>query len=174
MNTKNISRSLTKALRHSPEMFHLVLDKNGWASVSQVLENVGITMEELTEVVDTNDKQRLAFNEDRTKIRANQGHSIEVDLEMKSIQPPHKLYHGTAIQHVDSILKSGLDKRNRHHVHMASELKTATTVGMRSGSVVIFEINASLMNFDGYKFYVSPNGVWLTDHVPAKYLKRVK
>jgi putative RNA 2'-phosphotransferase len=174
MSINRLSRNLTKALRHTPEMYHLIIDKNGWASVQQIIDNTGATMEEIIEVVETNDKQRLVFNENRTKIRANQGHSIEVDLDLTPIQPPHTLFHGTAIQHVDSILKTGLDKRNRHHVHMSEETSTASTVGMRSGSVVILSINASLMYLDGYKFYRSGNGVWLTDHVPSKYIERIK
>jgi putative RNA 2'-phosphotransferase len=173
MNLKHYSRVITKVLRHEPEMYNLTLDKNGYAPVEAILASTKLTLMQLEEIVDTNDKKRLAFNNDKTKIRANQGHSVIVDLQLKAINPPNKLYHGTAVQHVDSILKTGLDKRKRHHVHMASETGTAATVGLRSGSVVLFEIDAKLMHFDGYKFYKSDNGVWLTDHVPPKYLKRI-
>jgi putative RNA 2'-phosphotransferase len=170
MNLNNISRSLTKALRHTPKMFHLILDSNGWASVSQVLHNVGITMEELIEIVETNDKQRLAFNADRTMIRANQGHSIPIDLGLKPVTPPHTLYHGTAIQNVAPIRKEGLIKGTRHHVHMSDDSTSAVSVGRRSGTAVLLVIDAPKMIKDGYKIYQSENGVYLTDHVPSKYI----
>ncbi|XP_055308864.1 probable RNA 2'-phosphotransferase [Sitodiplosis mosellana] len=128
------------------------------------------TLEELDEVVETNDKKRFIFNEDRTKIRANQGHSIDIDLALKPQQPPEFLYHGTAQNNVTSILKNGIDKRRRQYVHLSIDEGTATKVGMRHGKPTILTVRTGKMFEDGVVFYRSENGVWLTNFVDAKYI----
>lgn len=132
---KKISKFLSFVLRHKPETINLVLDENGWTDVDELItkstnDSQGFTFEELDEIVQTNDKKRFVFNEDKTKIRANQGHSIDVDLALKPQQPPEFLYHGTAMNNVDSILENGIEKRNRQHVHLSLDQETATKVGM--------------------------------------------
>ncbi len=175
MNTKRISKNLSLILRHQPEKINLKLDKNGWANVEELLKKLRIngkliSMEQLETVVATNDKQRFSFNEDKTKIRANQGHSIAIDLELIEQKPPEFLYHGTAKKFIDSILKKGLRKQNRHHVHLSSDVKTAHSVGKRHGSPIILKISAKQMFEQGFVFYQSKNGVWLTDKVPVEYI----
>lgn len=131
-----------------------------------------LTKVELIDIVLTNDKQRYRFNEDRTKIRANQGHSLEgVDLELLPKQPPAMLYHGTATRFLDSILDQGLIKGSRHHVHLSDNLETASKVGQRHGKLAMLLVNSAKMHADGYTFFQSDNGVWLTDAVPAGYLR---
>ena len=169
------SRLLSLVLRHKPEEIGITLDKNGWADVKDLLKGMAargnkITMAELEDMVANNDKQRFAFNETKTKIRANQGHSIEVDLELIETQPPDILYHGTASSSLDAIFKTGISKMNRQYVHLSADMKTAIKVGSRHGKPVVLEIKAALMSADGYKFWRSSNGVWLTDQVPAKYI----
>lgn len=174
-NKKRISKYLSLVLRHKPEVIGLNLDENGWADVEELQEkcakqNRAFTLEELDEVVETNDKKRFIFNEDKTKIRANQGHSIEVDLALKPQQPPEFLYHGTAEINISSILEKGIEKRNRQHVHLSHDKETATKVGMRHGKPVILTIETEKMFQDGIDFYLSENNVWLTDFVDAKYI----
>lgn len=170
-----IGKFLSLVLRHNPETIGIKLDENGWASVDELLQglkkaNRKISMETLEEIVETNDKKRYSFNEDKTKIRANQGHSIDVDLNLKEQTPPRVLYHGTAEASFENIKKFGLVKQNRNHVHLSLDVETATKVGKRHGKPIILEINAEAMDKDGYKFYLSENGVWLTDNVPIKYI----
>lgn len=178
----NISRLLSLVLRHKPETIGVTLDNNGWADVSILIEKLqkkedGFSFEDLLEIVETNDKKRFAFNEDESKIRANQGHSISsIDLELKPIVPPFKLYHGTDEQFVESILKIGLKKMNRQHVHMydESKLEIATKSGGRRKKckkTIIIEIESKQMYNDGFKFYKSDNDVYLTDLVPVKYIR---
>ena len=172
---KKISKFLSFVLRHKPETINLVLDENGWANVEELItkstnDSQGFTLEELDEIVLTNDKKRFIFNEDKTKIRANQGHSIEIDLALKPQQPPEFLYHGTAQSNLDSILKNGIEKRNRQHVHLSQDKETATKVGMRHGKPLILTIKTGKMFEDGILFYLSENNVWLTDFVDAKYI----
>jgi putative RNA 2'-phosphotransferase len=155
----------------------LQVDENGWANVNELLEKVNakgnkIDIDLLTEIVDTNDKKRFAFNDDKTKIRASQGHSIEIDLSLQPLLPPHTLYHGTATRFVESILKEGLTKQQRQHVHLSEKLETATSVGARHGNPTILIINAKQMHEDGFLFYKSENNVWLTDNVEVKYIKQ--
>jgi putative RNA 2'-phosphotransferase len=172
----HISKFLSLVLRHRPGEIGLTLDENGWADTQQLLEkinsgNFSVTFEQLKLVVENNDKKRFIFSCDFTKIRASQGHSIEVDLQFDEITPPDQLYHGTAQQNIDSIKQQGLLKGNRHHVHLSSDSETAKKVGMRYGKPVILIVDAKQMNLDGYKFFRSENGVWLTEYVKPGYIK---
>ena len=171
-----ISKYLSYHLRHHPEKIGLQVDPQGWVRVDELLAackkyDFALTRYELEEVIKDNDKQRFSFNETSTHIRANQGHSIKVDLNLEPQIPPDQLYHGTAKQFVDSIQKQGLLKMSRHHVHLSSNINTAKKVGQRRGQVVIFTIDAVKMYQAGYKFYCSDNGVWLVDRVPPEYLQ---
>lgn len=172
---KKISKFLSYILRHHPELIDLNLDEKGWANVNEIIaksanDNQGFTFEELNEIVETNDKKRFVFNEDKTRIRANQGHSIGIDLNLKPQQPPELLYHGTAQANVDSILKTGIEKRSRQHVHLSLDIETATKVGMRHGKPIILTISTGKMFEDGILFYLSENNVWLTDFVNPCYI----
>jgi putative RNA 2'-phosphotransferase len=172
----SISKFLSKYLRHEPEQLGLSLDIGGWVKVNDLLEasakhNFVISREELDEVVATNAKQRFSFDPTGTLIRANQGHSVEVDLQLEPRQPPDLLYHGTAEKNVESIRSLGLQKMARHHVHLSSDRATAKMVGQRHGKPVVFEVNAAAMFQDGYIFYCSANQVWLVDRVPPEYLQ---
>lgn len=173
-----ISKYLSKHLRHQPERLGLKLAVGGWVNVEELLtacanHQFPITREQLEEVVATNDKKRFSFDETGTKIRANQGHSVEVDLQLEPQTPPDALYHGTAVQFVDLILESGLLKMSRHHVHLSPDIDTAKRVGMRQGRPVILKVDAAAMNQAGIPFYCSANKVWLVDHVPPDYLSKV-
>jgi putative RNA 2'-phosphotransferase len=166
---------LSYILRHHPELIDLNLDEKGWANVNEIIaksanDNQGFTFDELNEIVETNDKKRFVFNEDKTRIRANQGHSIGIDLNLKPQQPPELLYHGTAQANVDSILKNGIEKRSRQHVHLSLDIETATKVGMRHGKPIILTISTGKMFEDGILFYLSENNVWLTDFVNPCYI----
>jgi putative RNA 2'-phosphotransferase len=176
--TTRISKFLSLVLRHKPEAIGLTLDENGWADVGELIDkmnghNYKITRDILNSVVVTNNKQRFSFNGDKTKIRANQGHSIQVELDLKEMTPPEYLYHGTGEKAVTSILKTGLQKRARHHVHLSGDIATAITVGSRHGKPKVFTVAALQMLRDGYKFYLSENNVWLTDQVPVQYLNLI-
>lgn len=174
-NIKKISKFLSLILRHKPETINLKLDENGWADVDELIaksKNIKLTKELINEVVRDNDKQRFIIEEN--KIRANQGHSIEVDLELKAVTPPDILYHGTATRFLDSIMQTGLSKQARQHVHLSQELETATAVGKRHGKLVILEVDAKKMFDEGFEFYLSENGVWLTDVVGVRFLKEKK
>lgn len=168
------SKFLSLVLRHKPDTIGLRLSQDGWVSTDELLAQMNahgkeIDLALLTEIVDTNSKKRFSFNSDKSMIRANQGHSLEVNLGYTPVQPPSLLYHGTAQKNMESILASGLKKRNRHHVHLSKDSTTARTVGSRHGKPVILVIDTAKMHEDGHHFFVSENGVWLTDHVPAKY-----
>lgn len=174
---KKTSKFLSYILRHHPESIDLNLDENGWADVHELIsksteDSQGFTFEELDEIVQTNDKKRFIFNEDKTRIRANQGHSVDIDLALKLQQPPDFLYHGTAESNVDSIVEKGIEKRSRQHVHLSIDKETAAKVGMRHGKPVILIIDSGKMFEDGVLFYLSENGVWLTDFVEAKYISK--
>lgn len=173
MKTNEASRFLSLVLRHAPEKANLTLDSNGWVDVDQLLANTDITFDQLLNIVATNDKKRFTFNADESKIRANQGHSVNVNLELERVNPDFMLYHGTAEQHMVSILQTGLNKGQRHHVHIAKDNTTAVTVGKRSGTAVLLEVDAPHMVKDGYEFYISKNGVYLIEHVPPKYITRI-
>ena len=157
-------------LRHDPE--DLVMDKNGWVNVIVLLAKLGITFDELKDIVLTNDKKRFAFNDEETQIRASQGHSLKrIDVELKEQIPPKYLYHGTAARNLTKINKKGLQKMNRNHVHLSEFESTAKEVGKRySKSIFMFKINTTPMMLDGIKFYISANGVWLVDEVKPQYL----
>ena len=171
-----ISKFLSLILRHQPEVVGLTLEENGWIEVQKLIKacadyGKSFTFAELKSVVETNDKKRFAFNEDETKIRANQGHSVEIEIEFEKKLPPDILYHGTAEKNVGIIFAEGLKKMSRHHVHLSVETETATKVGMRYGKPVIFQIDTVAMIAEGFEFYVSANGVWLVEYVPPKFLK---
>jgi putative RNA 2'-phosphotransferase len=173
-----ISKYLSQHLRHTPDRLGLTLNLGGWVSVEQLLlacaeHQFPITQVELETVVANSDKQRFSFDATRTNIRANQGHSTEVDLQLEPQVPPPVLYHGTAEQFVPAILEAGLLKMSRHQVHLSQAIETAHRVGMRHGRPVIFAIDAAAMHGDEFTFYCSDNGVWLIDHVPPEYLTRM-
>lgn len=177
IQNKRISKFLSLILRHQPKTIQLKLDENGWAEVNELITKsakgrMHFSFEELEEVVETNNKKRFAFNEDKTRIRASQGHSIDVDLALKASQPPDFLYHGTAEINISSILGKGIEKRTRQHVHLSADKETATKVGMRHGKPVILTIRTREMHEDGISFYLSANNVWLTDFVDAKYISK--
>lgn len=174
MNTKEktkASKTISYILRHRPEKAGIVLDEQGYGEVHKVLRHVDITFEELEDIVATNDKKRYAFNGDKTLIRASQGHSIDVELGYKAQEPPNILFHGTAKHKKKLLYFEGIKKMNRHHVHLSDNTETAKGVGGRHGKPVIFQVNAGQMHLDGHEFFVSDNGVWLTEKVPPKYLK---
>ena len=172
-----ISKYLSKHLRHQPEQIGIKLAPGGWVSVDELLaackkHSFQIHLTELQEVVAKNDKKRFSFDSTGSLIRANQGHSVEVDLQLEPTIPPKVLYHGTGHRAVEAILQQGLSKMSRHHVHLSSDLITAHKVGTRHGRPVIFIVDAAGMQEDGYTFYCSDNGVWLVDNVPPKYLQQ--
>jgi putative RNA 2'-phosphotransferase len=174
-----MSKFLAKHLRHSSEALGLTLAPGGWVNVADLLAacaGVGfpITRDELEDVVAHNNKRRFSFDSAGTRIRANQGHSTEVDLQLSPADPPAVLYHGTGRSAVEAILAQGLMKMARHHVHLSRDVETARSVGARHGSPVVFAVDAAAMVADGYVFYLSDNGVWLVDHVPPNYLKRLQ
>jgi putative RNA 2'-phosphotransferase len=171
-----ISKFLSLILRHKPQTIGLTLDENGWANVDELLaacakKGNAFTRADLEEVVATNDKKRFSFDETQTKIRANQGHSLKLEIEFEEKPPPKVLYHGTTERNVSAILENGLQKMQRHHVHLSADTETARKVGARYGKPVILEIDTAAMIAEGYKFYVSENSVWLADEVPAKFLR---
>ncbi|WP_460217799.1 RNA 2'-phosphotransferase [Psychroserpens sp. MEBiC05023] len=174
---KRISKFLSLVLRHRPEYINLELNDNGWAEVNELIEKarrrqVYFSEDELHDIVVTNDKQRFAFNDNKTKIRANQGHSVKtIDLEFEAVKPPQMLYHGTVAKFLDSIKNTGLQKRSRQHVHLSEDLDTANLVGSRRGAAVILKIDSGDMYKQGYEFYQSENGVWLTSHVPTAFIQ---
>lgn len=171
-----ISKFLSLVLRHKPETIDLELDENGWADTNFLIHgmlkaNYSIDIKNLKDIVKSSDKQRFKFNDDFSKIRANQGHSINVDLKLEQKLPPEILFHGTATRNIDSIMQNGLLKQNRHHVHLSSDTETAEKVGMRYGKPIVLKIEAGKMSADGFEFYLSENGVWLTEKVDTKYIK---
>lgn len=177
--TTRRSKLLSLVLRHDPAHIGITLDEQGWVAVPELLAQLAkhqqpLTLEQLEYIVETNAKQRFRFNDDRSRIRASQGHSVEVELGYTPVAPPEVLYHGTAIQHQESILREGLRKMSRHQVHLSADLATARTVGKRHGRLVLFEVAAGLLHRAGQPFYQADNGVWLTDEVPAKYLRRLE
>ncbi len=175
---KQISKALSYWLRHKPGDIGIELSKDGWADVDILIEKakgeIEFNLEELKYVVENNDKKRFAFSDDFSKIRANQGHSIEVDLKLEEVIPPQILYHGAPVGVVDIIMEEGLKKMKRHHVHLSPDKETAAIVGSRRGSFEILEVEAMRLRADGYKIYKSENGVYLVDEVPPKYIRRSK
>lgn len=179
MNTDErtkLSKAMSLLLRHRPERGHLTLDEQGWVSLDSLVEGlsaVGIqsTRGHVLEVIAECSKQRFSWDKLRDQVRANQGHSVEVDLNLSPQEPPMILYHGTVSRFLESIRVGGLHKRKRHHVHLSEDLPTAKNVGKRRGHAIILQVDAMHMVKDGYAFFRSHNGVWLTDHVPPAYLR---
>ncbi|HTE19849.1 MAG TPA: RNA 2'-phosphotransferase [Armatimonadota bacterium] len=173
-----ISKFLSKHLRHEPERLGLRLEPGGWVPVQDLLaacaaRNLPLIRSELEEVVRRSDKQRFSFDETGARIRANQGHSVEVDLQLEPVAPPPVLYHGTGERSAGAVSTTGLKKMSRHHVHLSTDIATAKAVGARHGRPVIFEVEAAAMHAAGSVFYCSANGVWLVDDVPPEYLRRL-
>jgi len=175
MKTQDTGRFLSLILRHKPDVIGITLDEHGWANVEELIHGIALRqpcdMAMLEQIVATDNKQRYSFNEDKTKIRANQGHSIPVDVELEALTPPEILYHGTGEKYVSSIEMHGLIPKSRLYVHLSSDFDTALNVGKRHGNPMIYQVDANKMSQDGYTFYRSMNGVWLTKDVPVKYLK---
>lgn len=180
--TKNesLSKTLSFLLRHKPDAAGLRLDKHGWCSVGELLQALGrqgiqVTEADISDVVESSDKKRFALSSDNTRIRANQGHTVGgVDLQLKRAVPPVCLYHGTIERFLPEIFKKGLLPMKRHHVHLSGDQETATAVGARRGKPLVLEVDARSMLADGRPFFLSENGVWLTDNVASKYLKLLK
>ncbi|UOQ96583.1 RNA 2'-phosphotransferase [Hymenobacter sp. 5317J-9] len=173
--TTRLSKFLSLHLRHRPEAIGLKLQAGGWVSVDELLaacaaKGVPISRDELQEIVARNDKQRFAFDEAGTRIRAQQGHSVAVDLQLRPATPPAVLYHGTAPAALPAIRRDGLQKMSRHHVHLSPDVETARRVGARRGQPHILTVDAAAMHAAGAVFYESGNGVWLVDAVPPQYL----
>jgi putative RNA 2'-phosphotransferase len=176
VSAKATSKLLSLVLRHDPARFGVVLDEHGWTDVAALLAALAahghaITRDELARVVATSDKQRFALSPDGARIRANQGHTVEVDLGLAPAAPPDVLFHGTVDRFVDSIRAKGLLKGDRHHVHLSADRAVATQVGGRRGTPVILVVRASAMVTAGHAFFRSANGVWLVDHVPADFIE---
>jgi putative RNA 2'-phosphotransferase len=170
-----ISKFLSLVLRHKPELIGLTLDSAGWVSVSDLLRACeahghSLTLAELHQVISTNDKQRFSLNEDEQMIRANQGHSVSVELGYSPAIPPDILYHGTVERFLPFIKEQGLNKGARHHVHLSPDMETARRVGQRRGKPIVLKVESERMHQDGRQFFRAENGVWLTEHVPPEYL----
>ena len=174
MNLTRISCFLSLILRHKPETIGISLDEHGWADVAELIEGISKTrefnMDILEEIVRTDEKERYSFNEDKTLIRANQGHSIPVDVELEEVEPPEELWHGTGEKYVASIDEIGLIRKSRLYVHLSKDKETALKVGSRHGRPVLYTVKTREMYQDGYTFFLSKNGVWLTKEVPVKYI----
>lgn len=171
-----ISKFLSLVLRHRPGVIGVRLDEAGWAEIAELVERggksgVNLTADRIRQVVAESDKQRFAISEDGMRVRANQGHSIEVDLGLEKSEPPQLLYHGTATRNLAAIRQQGLIKGNRQYVHLSPDKEIAETVGKRYGKPVVLTVKAGCMHRDGFSFYLSANGVWLTDHVPPEYIE---
>jgi putative RNA 2'-phosphotransferase len=179
MNDKrriHISKFISKHLRHEPDAIGLLLEPGGWVPIDDLLAamtsaGVLVTREELEQVVAKCEKRRFAIDDANRRIRANQGHSTEVDLQLEEAEPPDELYHGTATRNLDSILRDGVHKMARHHVHLSPDIATARKVGSRHGTPAVLVIEAARMRGDGHVFFRSANGVWLVEQVPAEYLR---
>jgi putative RNA 2'-phosphotransferase len=174
--TVKLSKLLSFVLRHKPQAMGLTLDAEGWVAVDELLaaaacHGKSLTRQQLEEVVATNDKKRFSFSPDGHRIRANQGHSVEVDLGLVAIEPPELLYHGTVERFLDSIRAKGLLRGKRHHVHLSADRETASRVGQRRGRPVVLVVEAGQMHREGKAFFRSENGVWLTEAVPGEYLR---
>jgi len=171
VNDTEISKTLSYWLRHAPEAAELTLDAQGWTDTGAVMaalqgKDAALDFDRLVRVVELSDKQRFELSADTGRIRARQGHSVAVDLDLPPVTPPGVLYHGTVERFLDAILAEGLKPQARHHVHLSADIETANKVGQRRGKPVILAIDAAAMAADGAVFFVTSNGVWLTDHVP--------
>ncbi len=175
MEKTRLSKFIALILRHKPEEIGITLDEHGWASVPLLISGINksgyeIDMSILEEIVDEDEKQRYSFNSDKTKIRANQGHSVNVDVELKECEPPEQLFHGTGEKFAAAIRKEGLKSKSRLYVHLSNNKETAEKVGSRHGKPHVFFVHSGKMYRAGYKFYLSENGVWLTKYVPPEFL----
>ena len=175
--SNHLSKFLSYVLRHRPDEIGITLDPQGWATVDTLLQQSNVhgyplTRLRLEEIVKTNSKQRFSFSADGSKIRANQGHSVSIDLGLSAQVPPAVLFHGTAQRFLASIFATGLHSGDRQHVHLSKEIETAYAVGKRHGKPVILEVASQEMHADGFFFFHSDNGVWLTDSVAPRYLKQ--
>lgn len=173
---KHISKKMSHALRHKPELYGLKLDRQGWCGIDELIASfnkrgAALNRETLEIVVEQNDKHRFAISEDGRRIRANQGHSINIDLGYEPVAPPEYLFHGTAEKNIASIREKGLHRGKRHHVHLSPDRETARQVGGRHGRPQVLRIRAKAMQEAGYSFYRSENGVWLTAAVPAAFIE---
>lgn len=176
MKKDKLSIFISLVLRHKPDAAGIQLDEHGWANIDELITGINLTgreinMDLLREIVATDEKGRYSFNDDKTLIRANQGHSIPVDVELEEIAPPEFLYHGTAERFIDSIMAEGLRPMSRLYVHLSTDSETAIKVGKRHGKPVVLKVHSREMYRDGCKFYLSANGVWLTKIVPAQYFE---
>lgn len=172
---RRISKFLSLILRHKPEIAGITLDRRGYADTRELLSKLHykgfeISTEQLKEVVENNDKKRFAFSEDFSRIRASQGHSVRVDLDLLELEPPAILYHGTAVSNLRPIKEQGIHKRSRQYVHLSVDIPTALAVGSRHGKPVALEIRAGEMHKQGEKFFLSENGVWLTEEIPPEFI----
>ena len=176
-NYRDLSKFISLILRHKPEVIGISLDDHGWANVDELLAGIRrtrpIDTEMLEEIVRTDEKQRYTFNEDHTRIRANQGHSIQVDVELEEKEPPEYLFHGTGRKYVESIDQTGLIPKSRLYVHLSGDQETAIKVGKRHGEPIVYQVAAGAMARDGHKFWRSANDVWLTKRVPPEYLEKM-
>lgn len=176
----SLSRLISLILRHKPDTVGLSLDEHGYVGVDALIEainsrsNFFVDESMLDFIVRTDNKKRYSYSSDGTMIRANQGHSVNVDLGLKECTPPRVLYHGTGKKYLESILREGLKSKSRNHVHLSKDIATAVEVGKRHGKPVVLQVETGLMHFRGYKFYLSENGVWLCDSVPVKYISVVE
>lgn len=171
-----LSKRVSLALRHRPDAFGIELDPHGWVDVPGLLHALSahgprVTRDDLDRVVAGNDKQRFEVDTATDRIRARQGHSVDVDLALVPSTPPSVLFHGTPRRNLDSILATGIDRRGRHHVHLSADVETAERVGARRGAFVVLEVDAGTMASAGHLFWRTDNGVWLTDTVPARYVR---
>lgn len=178
MSLKSTSKFISLILRHKPEVIGITLDRHGWADVEELIDGVRakgkrLDRELLEEIVRTDKKKRYAFNEDHTKIRANQGHSIPVDVDLEERRPPEFLWHGTGEKSTAAIDREGLKSMGRLYVHLSPDIPTAEKVGRRHGRPVVYRVASGKMAEDGIPFFLSLNGVWLTRRVPARYLKKI-
>lgn len=178
MSKDKLSVFLSLILRHKPDKIGITLDEHGWANVDELISGINnsgrkIDIDTLEEIVRTDNKQRYSFNDDKTLIRANQGHSIPVDVQLTPVMPPDILYHGTAIRFLDSIKQQGIQSMSRLYVHLSRDIETAAQVGSRHGCPVVLEIDAKKMCNDGIQFYLSENGVYLTKSVSWEYVKNL-
>ena len=175
---ERLSVFISLILRHKPNVIGITLDEHGWANVKELIDGINasgrnINMEMLDEIVRTDNKGRYSFNDTKELIRANQGHSIKVNVELKEAKPPDILYHGTATKSLDNIKRQGVRSMSRLYVHLSKDFDTAVNVGSRHGKCAVLVVDAKRMSDDGQKFYLSENGVWLTKYIDWKYIKNV-
>jgi putative RNA 2'-phosphotransferase len=178
MDLNQVSKYMSLILRHKPEVIGITLDEHGWANTNELVAGVKKKFPDFSKswlymIVETDEKKRYSFGNGLSKIRANQGHSIPVNLELEPETPPSWLYHGSALKYEKSIMEQGLIPKSRLYVHLSNDVETAINVGTRHGSPMIFRVNTKQMFEDGYEFFLSENRVWLTKEVPVRYLTRL-